>query len=503
MCGNSDFGFAECCRLDLEGPIAEAMHPDGEPCDKCPNCLALPALCNLLKIANHLELIKPDPDSGLSESKLQSQMRFAELILGETAGVRNIAYLDRASSEQCGKMGALVPLLRKWKLRKAKVLLFSYSTQMLDILQDFVSSQGYSYLRLDGKTPTEKRTSLVDQFNADESNVFVFLLSTKAGGVGINLVAATVVVIFDPNWNPAHDMQAQDRAYRIGQRHDVTVYRLISSNTVEENIYLRQVYKRTQEHVALRQADEVRFFNAVQGDPKEKGELFGIENLLRFHERRDRSLTREVLQRAAGQRPVNLAGFDDPNAEYIIMHDERQVKSDPKGVAGPEDGVGGKDYVYDDNNAEYGEADEEEAGEDGDDDAAAAELSRSADYFDYEFGLVELLGDELDGIAVHVHRDQDVVGRQRSTGGEGGQLERRKWRSTALVDTEDALNDSRIDDSMVAAVQSCIGGFDSYEDFIEGLHEKVDVAQSVMQCVRHGHGKALESAVNAMRLRGQ
>lgn len=137
---------------------------------------------------------------------------------------------------------------------------------MLDILEDFVKSQNYSFLRLDGSTPPTKRTQLVDRFNADESTTFVFLLSTKAGGLGLNLVAATVVVIFDPNWNPSHDLQvrrthtkiklggarslmcayhpclqAQDRAYRIGQRHDVNVYRLVSSNTIEENMYLRQV----------------------------------------------------------------------------------------------------------------------------------------------------------------------------------------------------------------------------------------------------------------------
>jgi SNF2 family DNA or RNA helicase len=79
---------------------------------------------------------------------------------------------------------------------------------MLDILEDFVASQNYKRLRLDGSTPSTKRTELVDEFNAEESNIFVFLLSTKAGGLGLNLVAATVVVIFDPNWNPAHDMQA-------------------------------------------------------------------------------------------------------------------------------------------------------------------------------------------------------------------------------------------------------------------------------------------------------
>lgn len=111
-------------------------------------------------------------------------------------------------------------LLAIWKRKGAKVLLFTQSTQMLDILADFVARQGYSYERLDGQTSRPNRAKVVDRFNNNES-VFLFLLSTKAGGLGINLVAATVVIIFDPTWNPSHDMQAQDRAYRIGQRKDV------------------------------------------------------------------------------------------------------------------------------------------------------------------------------------------------------------------------------------------------------------------------------------------
>ena len=78
--------------------------------------------------------------------------------------------------------------------------------------------------------------------------------------MGLNLISATVVVIFDPNWNPSHDMQAQDRAYRIGQRHDVKVYRLVSSNTVEEVVYQRQLYKQGQEGIALHKTEQKRYF---------------------------------------------------------------------------------------------------------------------------------------------------------------------------------------------------------------------------------------------------
>ena len=152
---------------------------------------------------------------------------------------------------------------------------------MLDILEDLVKSKGYDYVRLDGTTSATERGKRVDQFNKKPS-VFLFLLSTRAGGVGINLVSASKVVIFEPSWNPANDMQAMDRSFRIGQRQDVHVYRFVASNTVEEKIYQRQLYKQSQEGLALKQQDETRLFEGVMGDKAQKGELFGIQNLLQF-----------------------------------------------------------------------------------------------------------------------------------------------------------------------------------------------------------------------------
>ncbi len=127
-----------------------------------------------------------------------------------------------------------------------------------------------------------ERTEVVDDFN-NSAEQFVFLISTKAGGVGLNIVSANKVVIFDPNWNPAHDLQAQDRAYRIGQTRDVEVYRLISVGTVEENVYARQIYKQQQANIGYNATSERRYFSGVDGDIRQRGELFGIENLLSFH----------------------------------------------------------------------------------------------------------------------------------------------------------------------------------------------------------------------------
>jgi len=103
----------------------------------------------------------------------------------------------------------------------------------------------YNFVRLDGGTSQAQRQPLVDKFN-QEPNVFLFLISTTAGGLGLNLTAANKVVVFDPSWNPAHDLQAQDRAFRLGQKRHVAVYRLIALGTLEENVYERQVYKQQQ-----------------------------------------------------------------------------------------------------------------------------------------------------------------------------------------------------------------------------------------------------------------
>jgi SNF2 family DNA or RNA helicase len=114
-----------------------------------------------------------------------------------------------------------------------------------EALSPRTTTRRYNFVRLDGGTSQAQRQPLVDKFN-HEPNVFLFLISTKAGGLGLNLTAANKVVVFDPCWNPAQDLQAQDRAFRLGQQRHVAVYRLIALGTLEENIYERQVYKQQQ-----------------------------------------------------------------------------------------------------------------------------------------------------------------------------------------------------------------------------------------------------------------
>ena len=116
-------------------------------------------------------------------------------------------------------------------------------TKMLDVLEAFLNYHGHIYLRLDGTTKVEQRQHLMERFNEDK-RVFVFILSTRSGGVGINLTGADTVIFYDSDWNPTCDAQAQDRCHRIGQTRDVHIYRLISEKTIEENILKKANQKR-------------------------------------------------------------------------------------------------------------------------------------------------------------------------------------------------------------------------------------------------------------------
>eukprot|EP00397_Hematodinium_sp_SG-2012_P001867 GEMP01001872.1.p1 GENE.GEMP01001872.1~~GEMP01001872.1.p1 ORF type:complete len:1446 (+),score=385.16 GEMP01001872.1:358-4695(+) len=221
-------------------------------------CIALPLMTWLQKIANHLALVQghfdDEDEDGHDEDTARRlyKREMAELILHDVCGV-SVEPLMRSAyyhnAEQCGKLTVLLNLLELWK-QDSKLLLFSRSTKLLDIIEMSMKGKGYRTLRLDGKTPPCRRQQLCDHFNTDQS-VLMFLISTKAGGTGLNLIAANKVVIFDPDWNPMSDLQAQDRAFRIGQTRFVEVFRFISKETVEEHMYMRQLLKQQVSQMAL------------------------------------------------------------------------------------------------------------------------------------------------------------------------------------------------------------------------------------------------------------
>ncbi|KAJ4833775.1 putative ATP-dependent DNA helicase chr12 [Turnera subulata] len=142
-----------------------------------------------------------------------------------------------------GKFELLDRLLPKLRATGHRVLLFSQMTRLMDILEIYLQLHDYKYLRLDGSTKTEERGTLLKQFNAPDSPYFMFLLSTRAGGLGLNLQTADTVIIFDSDWNPQMDQQAEDRAHRIGQKKEVRVFVLVSVGSIEEVILERAKQK--------------------------------------------------------------------------------------------------------------------------------------------------------------------------------------------------------------------------------------------------------------------
>ncbi|KAF7822971.1 Switch 2 [Senna tora] len=296
-CG-SPLTQVECCkRIVSNGIIWPYLHrdnPDG--CDSCPFCLVLPCLVKLQQISNHLELIKPNPKD--DPDKQRKDAEFAAAVFGPDidlvgGNMQNESFMGLSDVQHCGKMRALEKLFFTWISQGDKILLFSYSVRMLDILEKFLIRKGYCFSRLDGSTPTNLRQSLVDDFNSSPSKQ-VFLISTRAGGLGLNLVSANRVVIFDPNWNPAQDLQAQDRSFRFGQKRHVVVFRLLAAGSLEELVYSRQVYKQQLSNIAVSGKMEKRYFEGVQDCKEFKGELFGICNL--FRDLSDKLFTSEIIQ---------------------------------------------------------------------------------------------------------------------------------------------------------------------------------------------------------------
>ncbi|QDS75669.1 hypothetical protein FKW77_007451 [Venturia effusa] len=198
----------------------------------------------LRKICNHPDLVQHKRDS------------------------KNSGYGEDAKS---GKMQVVKALLEMWKKAGHKTLLFAQHRIMLDILQKTIGSmEGFNVRRMDGNTSIKDRQNMVDEFNRDPS-LHVFLLTTKVGGLGVNLTGANRVIIYDPDWNPSTDVQARERAWRLGQTREVEIYRLMTAGTIEEKIYHRQVFKQILTNKVLRDPKQRQTFQL-----KELHDLFTL-----------------------------------------------------------------------------------------------------------------------------------------------------------------------------------------------------------------------------------
>ncbi|XP_063160686.1 DNA excision repair protein ERCC-6 [Candoia aspera] len=203
-----------------------------------------PGLIALRKICNHPDIFSGGPKilKGMPDEDLKEEDQFGFW-------------------KHSGKMIVVESLLKIWHKQGHRVLLFTQSRQMLRILEMFLKQRNYSYLKMDGTTAVASRQPLIMTFNEDAS-IFVFLLTTRVGGLGINLTGADRVIIYDPDWNPSTDTQARERAWRIGQTRDVTVYRLLTAGTIEEKIYHRQIFKQFLTNRILKDPKQRRFFKS-------------------------------------------------------------------------------------------------------------------------------------------------------------------------------------------------------------------------------------------------
>ena len=241
-----------------------------------------PAIMTLQKLSNHLGLLIPQGSE--PQEKQAKDLDTLELVVPDQWRdlYRNRdSILVYSNPEFCGKWKVLKKLLRFWHGNGDKVLVFSYTVRLLKMLQLLFNHTSYNVSYLDGSMTYEDRAKAVNEFNSDPAQ-FIFLISTKAGGVGLNIASANKVVVVDPNWNPSYDLQAQDRAYRIGQVRDVEVFRLVSAGTIEEIVYARQIYKQQQANIGYNASTERRYFRGVQERKEQKGEIFGLKNLFSF-----------------------------------------------------------------------------------------------------------------------------------------------------------------------------------------------------------------------------
>ncbi|XP_042476365.1 ISWI chromatin-remodeling complex ATPase CHR11 [Macadamia integrifolia] len=240
-----------------------------------------------------------------------------------------------------GKMVLLDKLLPKLKERDSRVLIFSQMTRLLDILEDYLMFRGYLYCRIDGNTGGEDRDASIDAFNHPGSEKFIFLLSTRAGGLGINLATADVVILYDSDWNPQVDLQAQDRAHRIGQKKEVQVFRFCTEYTIEEKV-IERAYKKLALDALVIQQGRLAEQKTVNKDELLQMVRFGAEMVFSS---KDSTITDEDIDRiiakgeeATRELDAKMKKFTedaikfkmDDTAELYDFDDEKDDKLDFK-----------------------------------------------------------------------------------------------------------------------------------------------------------------------------
>ncbi|KAI0780939.1 DNA repair protein, SNF2 family [Trametes elegans] len=269
FCKLSDFQLS-LYRLFISSPEIQALlrGTDSQP---------LKAINILKKLCNHPELLDLPGDLRGSEKLLPEGFN------GAGANARDRGRNQGVNCTWGGKFLVLERFLHRIHTEtNDKIVLISNYTQTLDLFEKLLRSKKYGYFRLDGTMTINKRQKLVDQFNDPNGKEFVFLLSSKAGGCGINLIGANRLILFDPDWNPAADQQALARVWRDGQKKECFVYRFISTGTIEEKIFQRQANKQALSSAVVDEKEDAERHFSI--DALRKLFLFNEKTLCETHE---------------------------------------------------------------------------------------------------------------------------------------------------------------------------------------------------------------------------
>ena len=245
----------------------------------------------------------------------------------------SIAFPDkRLLQYDCGKLQRLDGLLRTLQSGGHRALIFTQMTKVLDILEQFLNIHGHRYLRLDGATKVDQRQALTERFNNDP-RILAFILSSRSGGIGINLTGADTVIFYDMDWNPAMDKQCQDRCHRIGQTRDVHIYRMISEHTIEANILRKASQKRMLDDIVIQEGDfTTDYFNNITVK-----DIVGDEALGEEDADANAAMDRVISGRSNGRVLEQVEDVEDIQAaklaEKEIEQNQDAADFDEKGIA--------------------------------------------------------------------------------------------------------------------------------------------------------------------------
>ncbi|XP_037816114.1 helicase domino isoform X2 [Lucilia sericata] len=264
------------------------------------------------------------------ESTIQREMSPKLTMLHPIISAMTTQFPDpRLIQYDCGKLQTMDRLLKQLKSGHHRVLIFTQMTKMLDVLEAFLNYHGHIYLRLDGATKVEQRQLLMERFNTDK-RIFCFILSTRSGGVGINLTGADTVIFYDSDWNPTMDAQAQDRCHRIGQTRDVHIYRLVSEKTIEVNILKKANQKRMLSDMAIEGGNfTTSFFKSSTIK-----DLFNVETQQQMGDNNSNATTSTAAQQEAYDKPTtSTAALENPEVDL----EKQSLKAFESALAAAED----------------------------------------------------------------------------------------------------------------------------------------------------------------------